>query len=625
MWGEATEIFDLALMPEQLMTVSEWADANRYLAREASSEPGRWRTSRTPYLKLPMDCLSSHTTYRKVIMMCGAQLGKTEAGNNWIGYIMDNSPAPTLMVMPTDTAIKKNSKTRIDPMIENTPSLKKKVKEKKSRSGENTIDQKNFLHGVLFMVGANSPVGLSSTPIRNVHLDEVDRYPLDVDGEGSPITLAEARTRTFPNRKILITSTPTTKESSAIWNEFKLTDQNHYEVPCPFCGAYQELLFENLVYEKNNPYSAKMKCVACGELIDERYKPQMLPSYRWIPACPENKSDKLIGFQISSLYSPLGWFSWGDIAAQYEESLEDPSRIKVFVNTVLGLPYEESGEAPDWQALFNKSRLENHNPNVVPWMVCFLTAGVDIQKDRIELEIVGWCADKQSYQIDYRVLLGNTTLPEVWDELAKVVDETFQREDGVEMTIQRMAVDTGYNTTEVHSFCRRFHNSRVIPIKGQDSLGLPVSPPRQIDYNKNGKKIGRLKQWNVGVSLLKSEFYSWLLLEQKPEGGYPPCYCHFLQQDQRYFEGITAEQYISKTRKWKKVYERNEPLDCRIYARAAANIVGLDRMKPEQLIRFGNVSGEAPNVKHTQQQPKSERKKRGGMDYGGIDYGKVEY
>jgi phage terminase large subunit GpA-like protein len=261
-----------------------------------------------------------------------------------------------------------------------------------------------------------------------------------------------------------------------------------------------------------------------------------------------------------------------------------------FVNTTLAEAYEDSGEAPGWEALMNKSRLENNKANEVPANVCFLTAGVDVQKDRIELEVVGWCADKQSYSIDYRVLLGNTTLPEVWDALGDVVNETWMRADGAEMQLKRMAVDTGYNTTEVHAFCRKFSSSRVIPIKGQDSLGLPVSPPRQIDYNRNGKKIGRLKQWNVGVSLLKGELYSWLLLEPKPEGGFPPCYCHFLQYDQKYFEGITGEQYLPKTHKWKKVYERNEPLDCRVYARAAANIVGLDRMKPEQLMRMGNVS-----------------------------------
>lgn len=597
----------LGLIPESRLTVSEWADQFRILSPVAAAEPGKWRTSRTPYLKKIMDCLSIYSNYEKVIVIKGAQLGLTEAGNNWLGYIMDNSPAPTLLVMPTDLVIKKNSKTRIDTMIESTPNLKEKVRELKSRSGENTINQKNFPSGVLFMVGANSPVGLSSTPIRNVFLDEVDRYPSDVDGEGSPIELAIARTRTFAKKKIFIISTPTIKDNSPIETEILETDQNYYMVPCPHCGTFQKLVFDNLVWEPKKYEQTKYKCCSCGQLIEERFKPEMLENGYWQPSVPENVNDKLIGFNLNSLYSPYGWMPWGDIAKQYDKIRNNPSKEKVFVNTVLGETYAEDSEAPKFENIYN--RREVYPLNKVNNDVCFITIGVDIQKDRIELEIVGWCKDKRSYSIDYRVLNGNTSLPEVWLELDKVVNETWLREDGIELGCKLMAVDSGFNTDEVYKFCRKYSVNKVIPIKGNDHLGIALSPPKNIDYNKKGKKIGKVKVWPVGVSYLKTELYGWLQIE-KINDVPPPCYCHFPQYPETYFKGLTAEDYIPTKRQWKKRYQRNEPLDCRIYARAASVHVGLDRLKPEQIEALCGTVRRKEEIKEKQSLPPALKKSK---------------
>lgn len=591
------------LKPVPRLTVSEWADENRVLSPIAAAEHGKWRTSRTPYLKLPMDCLSNYSSYERIYCMKGAQGGWTEMGNNWIGYIIDNSPAPTLMVMPTDGTVERNSKIRIAPMIEACPSLRKKVSDAKSRSGENTITQKNFAGGILLMAGANSPVGLRSMPIKNIFLDEVDGYPLDLNGEGSPIDLAEARTRTFSKRKIFVISTPTIKDVSIIEKEFLATDQNYYNVPCPHCGHYHVLLFDNLKWEEGKPETAKMFCPECGSGIEQKHKTKMLSLGKWIPKCPEKANKKVIGFHWSSFYSPDGWYSWTDIAIAYEKAKNDPNKMKTFVNTVLGETIQESGEAPAWEAIYN--RRESYQVGIVPIDVCFLTCGCDVQKDRLELEIVGWCADKSSYSIDFRVLEGNTSLPDVWDKLALVVDEIFKREDGAELQILKTCVDSGYNTSEVHSFCRRYAGGRVIPTKGQASQKMAISPPKQIDINKHGQKIGKVKQWNLGVNILKAELYSWLVLEPNLDGTFPPSYCHFPQYDYNYFEGITAEDYIPASGRWVKRFQRNEPLDCRVYARAASIIVGLDRMKPEQLHAMAGIK-KAPDIR----EPKKEAIKR---------------
>lgn len=263
------------------------------------------------------------------------------------------------------------------------------------------------------------------------------------------------------------------------------------------------------------------------------------------------------------------------------------------------------------------NNIYSYKLNEVPDEVCFLTCGVDVQRDRLELEIVGWCPDKRSYSIDFRVLEGDTADAPVWDLLAGVLDERFLRSDGMEFPIRLTAVDSGYNTTHVYNFCRRYDPSRVIPTKGQDNLGMAVAAPKTVDVTKSGKRVGKVRLWNLGVSFLKSEFYAALRLEKDSEGVPPPNYCHFPEYDEHYFRGLTAEEQVVKFVRgyqriqWQKVYERNEPLDCRIYARAAAAIIGLDRLSPENLKALtGNYKVRKKKKKEEEETPTPRKKKR---------------
>jgi phage terminase large subunit GpA-like protein len=583
----AKGFFD-GLKPEPRLTVSQWADKYRYLAPTSSAEPGQYRTERAPYLKEIMDKLSASDPCQEVVFIKGAQVGATESGFNWLGYIIDVAPAPTLMVQPTDSMSKRNSKMRLDPMIEATPRLREKIKPSRSRDSGNTTLQKDFPGGTVVMTGANSAVGLRSMPVRFLMLDEVDGYPLDLDGEGSPLDLARARTRTFARRKIFIVSTPTIKGLSVVEAEFEETDKRRYHVPCPHCGHKQHLKWENLKWEEGEPETVLYFCEDCGAGIEERYKPMMLKEKafggqaEWIPTNLEHTNPLKVGYHINSLYSPLGWYSWAEAARDWEKAKEDASKQKTFVNTVLGETWEEEGDAPPWENLYN--RRESYTVNVPPNDVMFITAGVDVQKDRLELEIVGWCRNKRSYSIDFRVLVGDTSSPGVWEQLSKVVSESWTREDGAVLPMRLMAVDTGYNTQHVYNFCRRFDVSRVVPVKGSESQQMLIAPPRQVDVTRSGKKIGRVKVWHVGVGMAKSELYGFLRQERNEEGVAPYGYCHFPQYDQHYFKGLTAEQLQMKVNnkgyrvyEWVKKYERNEPLDCRVYARAAASVVGIDR------------------------------------------------
>lgn len=602
------------LKPEPIYTVSEWADAHRYLDPKAAAEPGRWRTSRTPYLRPIMDALSGHSEYQEVVFMAGAQVGKTESGLNWLGYIMDVAPGPTLMVNPNDDTVKKNSKQRITPMIEATPRLRDKVAQQRSRDSSNTINFKEFPGGVLMMAGANSGSGLRAMPVRYLFLDEVDAYPLDVDGEGSPVQLAEQRTKTFAKRKIYKVSTPTNEGTSVIAAEFERTDQNHWHVPCSECGTYQEMRFENLVYERNNLDDVRLACVECGALIEERSKTDMLLKGKMVPHCPENSSSRKIGFHISSLYSPVGMFSWSDCVRAYLAAENNQTMMKVFVNTILGLPYAEKGDAPDYMRLYE--RRETYQIGTPPAQVCFITAGVDVQKDRLEVEIVGWGRGKQAWSVDYRVISGDTATAAPYEQLRSMLQEQWRRADGRMLGLSMIAIDSGYNTQHVYDFCQRAASERVIPVKGQDKQTVILQQPKPVMVNRAGKRIGHVKVWHVGVSVVKSEIYANLNLNRLEDDTYPDGYCHYPQYGQEFFKGLTAERLVFrvvrgyKRYEWEKTYERNEPLDCRVYARAAAAHVGIDRFQPHDYDTIERMVVRAQPTSSQAAEPKQKRKRR---------------
>lgn len=517
--------------------------------------------------------------------MKGAQIGATEAGNNWIGYIIDMAPGPIMAVMPNIETARRNSRLRIDPLIEECPSLREKVRPKRSQEASNTVLGKDFPGGTIVMTGANSAAGLRSMPARYLLLDEVDAYPMDVEGEGDPVTLAKARSRTFSRKKVYIVSTPTISGRSRIENSFEFTDQRKYFVPCPHCKEFQDLKWVQVKWPEGKPTEAKYECEHCHKLIDEWQKTQMLSEGKWVATKPENENPKIVGYHLNSLYSPVGWLSWGQAAKDFVEAKDKEEQLRGFINTVLGETWKEKGEAPNWKRLYSMREL--YEPNSIPKDVCFLTCGVDVQKDRLELEIVGWARGKRSYSIDYRVIPGDTSADEVWTKLDEVVAETWATQTGVVIPLRLMAVDSGYNTHQVYSWVRKHPSTKVIAIKGHDKMPLAVGQPKSVDITVKGKTIRRgLKAWPVGTSLIKSELYGWLRQdapigkEEEPIG-----HCHFPQYGEEYFLQLTAEELVVrivkgyKRHEWQKTRDRNEALDCRVYARAAASAIGMDRFK----------------------------------------------
>ena len=580
MRAELYGVLSMSCRPRAITTVSKWADTHRVLSSKGSSEPGKWKTSRTPYLQEIMDHLSVTSPVQRVVMMFASQVGKTEAGLNWLGYIMEHAPAPALVVLPTLEVRKRWVRQRLDPMLNETPVLRQIVDSRSKRDGSNAEDMKDYPGGMLVVGGANSPASLASMPIRYVLLDEVDRFPWEVGQEGDPIGLIDERTKTFPRRKLLMVSTPTVKGGSRIEMEYEKSDMREYHVPCPHCGQYQVLRWKHAdgnygLIHSDATGDVFYACRECGARIDEHHKPAMLAKGRWIPRHPDRK---IRGYHLNGLYSPLGLgFTWKELWDSWQDAHGDTANLKRFVNTTLAETWEEQGDSIDDLALI--SRLEDYGEET-PWL--YITAGVDVQKDRLEATIDGWSSGEENWTIDHLIIPGDTALPDVWADL----------EDELKAcNINIACIDSGYNTSMVYEFCAT--RAWAIPIKGVTGMGRPLI---EDERRRRQRLRRRRKKGNpvepIGVDQGKALIYARLkIIDAGPQ------YIHFPRTpafDDEYFTQLAAEKLITKVRggrpfqEWKQTRPRNEALDCKVYSLAALRLGNPDfeklkrRRKPER-------------------------------------------
>ena len=323
-------------------SVSAWADAHRILPSKSASESGRWRTSRTPYLKAIMDDLSVESPVQRVVFIKSTQVGATEAGLNWLGWFIATQRAPMMCVQPTIEMAERFSKQRLTPMIDVTPTLRAIIPPARSRDSGNTTLMKDYPGGMLILSGANSSASLRSMPAKYLFLDEIDAYPLDLNGEGDPVALAEARLSTFSGRKVFLCSTPTIESLSRIQKEWVASNQQRYYVPCPHCGSKNPLNWQNLHWPEHQPEAALYECPDCRTPIAEHHKTRMLELGEWRAEHPERS---IHGYHINALYTPIGLgLSWPELAAKFERVKKDPAQYKTFINTILGECFADPDE-----------------------------------------------------------------------------------------------------------------------------------------------------------------------------------------------------------------------------------------------------------------------------------------
>jgi len=556
--------------PDPRLTVSEWSDKYRILTSESSAEAGRWRTDRTPYLREIMDEMSPTSPTQQVKVIKGTQLGFSSIADNIVMCYLDLYPCPILYLLPSETLAKGTSKRRITPSLRAIPHLAKKIIGGKSKDDIGETYSKAVAGGNLTFGWSNSTASFRSFSARVVILDDVDGF--GSFGEGDVMELGKARADAFSNKKIYINSTPTISGQSNIETEFLDSDQREYFMPCPECSKLVPYRWEYMHYETNSDNSLKgdvmFGCPECGTMIPEYKKTTMMAKGVWIA---QNKGHIHKGYKLTSLYSPLGWLSWNEIATEFIKAHAlmqrgDDRLMQVWVNT---------RNAKAWKRKLAGVEITNAHDRVedygceVPNEVYIITAGVDTQDDRFEIEILGHGKNGETWSIDYKVIAGDPQFDTTKEELDKYLSTVFKRCDGTYMKIWATGIDTGgHRTKTMYDYCKARANQRVFAFKGANQPNAPITNKTIRNMRPN-----ELTLFSIGVTALKDEFFANLSITEAGAN-----YCHFPNKpvyNDKYFKMLTAEQRDDNGR-YEKIRLRNEALDCRVYAMATLTVCGID-------------------------------------------------
>ena len=609
--------------PPEDLTVSEWAERYRVLSRESSAEAGLWNNSRTPYLIEPMNSFTDPRV-EHITVVASSQVGKSEFELNCIGYIIDQDPSSILYIQPNLDDAKKFSRLRIAPMMRDSEKLRNKVSEIKSRDSGNTMLQKSFPGGMLTIVGSQSASALASTPARYIIGDERDRWALSAGTEGDPWELAKARTTTYYNRKLVDVSTPTIKGFSPIERSFYEGTQERWCHACPHCGEYNNIVFASIKFDfdtvkvnREKDYIVKSVsycCPECGCLSSEdemRRQPAM-----WIADNPDAIVKGHRSFWLNAFSSP--WMPWSKIVYSFLKAKDDPQRLKVVYNTMLGECWEDRGDIQDEDTLMERREeygtRKDGSPVELPNGVLVLTCGVDTQDDRFEYEVLGHGHYGETWGIKKGIIYGDPNDDKTWERLDEVIDHVYKFQNGRGLTISFTAIDSGgHKTQSVYMNCRRRQNKKVFAIKGVGGDGVPYTkPPSKVKIVVNGKAIDQAWLYTLGVDAGKATIMNNLKVQEAGSK-----FCHFPKGEERgydhtFFSGLLSEKLVLKHERgrtrwaWEKIvgHERNEPLDCRNYALAAFRILDPDLEAVERRLK-------APSSSQSTAQEQQPKKKRG--------------
>ncbi len=571
------DIFKSAFRFPPELTIDKWADANRVLSSKESALDGKWKTSRTPYLREPMECLSPSHPCQTIVVMGATQVGKTEIMVNADGFGVDQDQCAMMNVFPNGALFSDFSVQRLKSMIDNTPCVREKVASEKSRDSSNTIGRKEFDNGILFLVTGASEISMISRPLKKVFIDELDQM------EPWVVSMADDRMRTYkPFNKLYLVSTPKKKQSSIIYVKFKNSDQRHYYIACPSCGHYQILVWNNIMFDRDEHYNLVSEvtyaCKGCGDHISEyKMKEDMDSRAEWRPHNKEN--GKYPGFHLPQFYSTLGEASWASAVEKFLEftklkNEKNPMYLELqeaWTNSVLAKPWDEpAGDSPDWEVLYK--RREDYTTDLIDGNIVAILCGADVQGDRIEAQVIGIGLNYQIWVLEYNHIYGKLTDPSIWAHLDQFLLKTYNHPCG-KMRILGTAIDARYKPDEVINFTKtRYipHERHVIAITGASEHNQPI-------VKAPTKNRGAI-HFSIGSDTAKNKIHS--LLKVTAPG---PGYVHFpLSLPEEYFQQLCVEkkkkEWNNKAKKYLDVWHnpnkaRNEADDTFRYAIAALNIL----------------------------------------------------
>lgn len=555
-----------ALTPPEDITVSEWAEKYRQLDAKTTARPGPWKNSSTPYLKGLMDEFNNYET-EEIIFVKPTQVGGTEAILNMIGYVIDEDPSPAMVVYPTDELAKSISKNRVEPMILNSPTLKKHYHE-----NDSSVLELQFDDMYLSLVGSNSPSGLASKPIKYLFLDETDKYPGASKKEADPVSLAKERTKTFHNKKIVLASTPTLRNNH-IWEAKENADiEKHYLMPCPHCGKKIEFKFANLRFPDDESMSyadraerARYVCQECGAIITDSQKYIMLQQGSWEVVERKTQFARKVVFWLNTLYSPFVRFA--DIAKEFLMSKDDSEALQNFVNSWLAEPWEDTKLKTNADLVLER---QTDIPElVVPDWAKYLCGGVDVQENCMYLSVRAFGNHITSQNIYHKQVF-------TFREVEMIMNTPFQKQNGEKMIVALCLIDSGYNADATYDFCAD-NSDWALPVKGSSNSMMShykISKVNKSDSRAYGMQLvildtGKYKDMIASRMRRENGIGSWMV--------YKGC-------DREYAEQVTAEHKVNvktnngKTKQeWhlKTSHADNHYLDTEVYCLAAADIIGI--------------------------------------------------
>jgi phage terminase large subunit GpA-like protein len=609
-----------AMMPPPRMKVSAWAEAHRIVSAESGSRyPGPWRNDRAPHLIEIMDALGPDDSAEDVVFCKSAQVAGSEVGINFFGFVVTQAPGPMIMVLPSHDESIKYVRTKLQPTIDETPSLRRKVLEVSSRSERgSTAAFKRFPGGFAQNTFAGSSKGLQMISARYTIGDEVSEWPQSAGERGDPVEQLKVRTKIFErDRKRYWCSTPAIAGTCRITKDYERSDRQKRYVPCPHCGAFQVLKFERLKWDSETwPFKAWFECAASGCVIEHLDKPAMMRAGVWLPTAGDDAPPEVFaagdleiwkarvvrsrirGFHIWQAYTLFE--SWDSIVQQFKDAKGNHEKLRVFTQQVLGEAWEDRGDAPEAEKLHKARMIEVRRGKPVITSATgpiVFTGATDVQGNRLEWAVWGWSEGMTRWLVDWGVIPGDPVAPETWAEHSRVMQAArYRTETGGEIEWDAWAIDSGYVSQTVYNYARG--RPRVFAVDGKTGRTEPfIGSPKRVDVKFNGKRIPRgVMLWPVGGFPLKADLYSTIRRTLTSgeaagaEGGAPGLMVLPGEVDIGYCEQLTAEHLVEKEQRngvivktWEKMTGRpNEALDIACYARAMAYHLKLDRKTPDQ-------------------------------------------
>jgi phage terminase large subunit GpA-like protein len=549
------------LQPPPNLKPSEWAEQNIRIPI-GNAVPGLIRFDHAPYQREPLD-MTANPFCNRITLMWSAQVGKTTLALCAQAFKIGQDPQSQIMMQPSQGDLGTWLETKFNPLVASNDELERLIAKPRGREGVNNQRMKSYPGGFLMFSWSGSAKTMRGRSAPFIVCDEVDGY--DKSTEGHPVSLLWQRAATFGDRrKLLEISTPTIKGASWIESAFEAGDRRYFHVPCPHCGDSQTLRWSNVIWDEGKPDTAKYACSSCGVLWNDGERIAAIRKGEWVA------TDEFTGhasYHLNEMYSCFR--KLGDIAQSFLDK-KHTNDLQTFVNVSLAETWEEQGEGVEEHVI--KQRAEDWGDKV-PEQVAVLVAGVDVQDDRLEVEILGVGRDLEQWSVDYQTLQGDPSSPAVWEHLDSVLFAEYETHDGRLLNIRSTAIDTGgHHTQATYRYIKAREGRRVFGIKGIGGEGKPLvgRPSRN--------NIGKIHLFPVGSDTAKEAVFGHLRITDPGPG-----YCHFpIDRPDEYFEQLTAERRVTRyvrghaKRQWVKKRARNEALDVRCYALAALSISGIN-------------------------------------------------